>query len=68
MPNKVEVKHGGCYNCGNDQQPVLKSVIRPVINIKGMRDTSTMGLALCNSCLPIEVIDQRIAAASNRPR
>lgn len=63
----MDVRHGGCFNCGNGTQPVLKSVMKPIINRKGERDTSTTGLALCDACVQVPVIDMRLAAAAVKP-
>lgn len=64
---ETEIKHGGCYNCGNDKQPILRSILKPIINKKGDRDTSANGLALCVACALLDVIDMRMAVAAVRP-
>jgi len=43
MQEKTTVIHGGCYECGEKEQPFLTSV-----SIKGK---GSVGWALCDKCL-----------------
>lgn len=53
-----EVKHGGCFDCGSEEQEILKSVTctREVPNPKKPDKPSrqTGSFALCDPCLARE--------------
>lgn len=55
-----EVRHSGCYFCGNMKEQFLKSAVRRVIHRNG-REDSAAPVALCSICIAASVIDMRAA-------
>ena len=55
----MDIKHGGCFFCGNMKEQLLKSVVKHVIHRNG-REDHAQAVALCSQCVKMPTIDLRV--------